>query len=228
MELCDNLFLHRQKGRNSLTALGKWLDIGNVTDSKGIVSTLASLPTGECWAWMAGSEAPVRVKVPAKNSYHPDRRVMRGAVALVDRAAVDVGAFVAQLRASLPKIAEEAKAADPKALRSELARLNAEITRLSAALGSRPDDATIQGWRDKSYSEGLAAGRADLLVRVAKIKAGVGVLQERAEALASACPEHSGGRDCAEPPAAVGRAVTGTHRGNLRAECRSCRSESRP
>ena len=54
LELCDNLFLHRQKGKNSLISLGKWLDYGNVRDHKAIIDSLATLPQGECWAWVAG------------------------------------------------------------------------------------------------------------------------------------------------------------------------------
>jgi hypothetical protein len=48
LELCDCLFLHRQKGRNSLTALSKWLDIGDVQASKEIIRSLPKLPQGEC------------------------------------------------------------------------------------------------------------------------------------------------------------------------------------
>lgn len=93
LELCDNLFLHRQKGRNSLNALSKWLDIADVKAGKAIISTLPTLPQGECWAWMAGTDQPVHVKVPMNNSFAPDRRAMgkqEGATAKK----VDVGNFV--------------------------------------------------------------------------------------------------------------------------------------
>jgi hypothetical protein len=75
LELCDNLFLHRQKGRNSLNALTKWLDVADVRAGKEIISTLPTLPQGECWAWMAGTDRPVR------EEREPDRRAMRGGAA---------------------------------------------------------------------------------------------------------------------------------------------------
>lgn len=115
LELCDNLFLHRQKGRNSLTALGKWLDVGNVSIRKEIVSSMATLPTGQCWAWLAGTPEPVLVKVPKKQSMHPDRRMTRGGLgdATIQARAVDVGQFVATLKALLaPKKAPAAATVD--------------------------------------------------------------------------------------------------------------------
>lgn len=171
LELCDNLFLHRQKGRNSLTALSKWLDIGNVTDGKQIVSSLSTLPTGECWAWMAGSDAPSLVKVPTKNSLHPDRRVMRGDAPAVGLAkAVDVGAFVQGMKAALGKVTEEAEANDPKALKAEIARLKQLLAKVPEGIGP---DAVAQ-----ARSEGYEAGRGD------------GELAERKRQVAAALDRH--------------------------------------
>lgn len=126
LELCDNLFLHRQKGRNSLTALSKWLDIGNVAQAKAIIASLPTLPTGECWAWMQGSEVPARIKVPAKASFHPDRRVMRGDDKQVTRQAVDVGSFVATMRGTLQDVEREARTVDE--LKADNAKLRRELT----------------------------------------------------------------------------------------------------
>lgn len=152
LELCDNLFLHRQKGRNSLTALSKWLDVGAVKDHKQIIDTLATLPTGECWAWMAGTERPVHVKIPQKNSLHPDRRVMRGDADAQGKPAVDVGTFVETMRGALKDVEEEAKANDPRVLRAELAKLKREL-----AQGGGVSAEELEQVR----SEGYARGRAD-------------------------------------------------------------------
>ncbi len=98
LELCDCLFLHRQKGRHSLTALGKWLDVADTSNSKEIINSLPSLVQGECWVWQQGSHNPERVKVPEKKTVHPDRRnplsVTRGVPA-------DVSMFVTRMKKSL-------------------------------------------------------------------------------------------------------------------------------
>jgi hypothetical protein len=139
LELCENLFLHRQRGRNSLVALGKWLKIGNVADHQAIISTLSTLPSGECWAWVGGSDVPVRVKVPTKNSFHPNRRLLRGEAEMPARASVDVEAFVAMMAASLPGAGSK-----PEAGRKHAAA-----------------DGAIEAARAASYQDGLVAGRAE-------------------------------------------------------------------
>lgn len=74
LELCDCLFLHRQKGRHSITAIGKWLDASETVNVKEITKSLPSLEKGECWAWVSGSQEPVKIQVLPKNTLHPDRR----------------------------------------------------------------------------------------------------------------------------------------------------------
>jgi hypothetical protein len=164
LELCDNLFLHRQKGRNSLNALTKWLNLADVKPgSKEIIQSLPMLPQGECWAWMGGTDRPVHMKVPEKNSFEPDRRAMRGDVAAITKKAVDVASFVADLKSRLagkavavasPPAAlvktplkqpmeKDVKESEARALRSsneELHRQNEEMRRELAQLkaGNRP------------------------------------------------------------------------------------------
>jgi hypothetical protein len=74
LELCDAIFLHRQKGKNSITNLGKWLSVADTDNSKEIVKSLPSLDQGECWVWLPGSHLPVRTKMPEKKTVHPDRK----------------------------------------------------------------------------------------------------------------------------------------------------------
>jgi hypothetical protein len=98
LELCDCLFLHRQKGRHSITALGKWLDAADATNTKEILNSLPSLSQGECWVWLQGSHEPVRIKMPEKKTVHPDRR---NPLASAGGVQVDVSSFVRKLNAAL-------------------------------------------------------------------------------------------------------------------------------
>lgn len=100
LELCDCLFLHRQKGRHSLTALDKWLSIASTNNAKEIVKTLPGLDQGRCWVWMAGSNQPVFVKVPKKKTVHPDPKHQTDAKHQVT---VDVSDFVKRMQSSLRK-----------------------------------------------------------------------------------------------------------------------------
>jgi hypothetical protein len=127
LELCENLFLHRQRGKNALDSLHKWLDAADVGTAKAVMKTLPDLPKGECWAWMGGDhpQPPVRVKVPLKNSSHPDRRVMRGD-AQMHEVAVNVSDFVDQLKAVLGKKAKPMLSGNADRAAIRLDRENAE------------------------------------------------------------------------------------------------------
>lgn len=127
LELCDCLFLHRQKGRNSLTALGKWLDIGDVAESKPIIASLPQLPQGDCWVWPAGTANPVRVHIPEKNTFHPDRRALVHTPTSQANPALDVSEFVKQMSSALEKHLVETKANDPAELRRQIAELKRQL-----------------------------------------------------------------------------------------------------
>lgn len=101
LELCDCLFLHRQKGRNSLTALGKWLDFADAKQSREIVRELPVLQQGECWVWFGGSDQPRKAKIPEKESLHPDRRKP---VTIPHGTGADVGAFVGRIKLALQSL----------------------------------------------------------------------------------------------------------------------------
>lgn len=124
LELCDLLILHRQKGRNSLTALSKWLD---VAQAKGeIAEKIPVLDNGECYIWPAGDAQPVRTKIPAKRTFHPDRKAMAKAVAAEAKSA-DVSAFVVAMRESLQALAKEADENDPKKLKAKIRELERQL-----------------------------------------------------------------------------------------------------
>lgn len=132
LELCDGLFLHRAKGRNSLTALSKWLDIADAAGGKDVIRSLPTLGQGECWIWAAGSDKPMRVRVPEKRTFHPDRRAMRDAVAPADHKTVNVSQFVDHMKGTLQAIVAEAAENDPKTLRKRIAELEKSQGKVAA------------------------------------------------------------------------------------------------
>lgn len=130
LELCENLFLHRQKGKNAIQSLDHWLDVAGVDDQKALVKSLPGLPSGHCWAWMGGNEKPLLIQVPPKNSFHPDRRVMHGAKAKGAKKPVNVGSFVKDMKAALVTLQAEFEANDLGELKKKVAALTAENTKL--------------------------------------------------------------------------------------------------
>lgn len=174
LELCENVFLFRQRGKLALENLKKWLDVAGAA-AKDVMRTLPNLPTGECWAWLGGSDVPVHLHVPPKNSFHPNRRALQGEVAPAKKP-VSASKFVTALQAELPKLEEEAKANDPKALRAEIEQLK----RQTAAAGKT----TAPAWPDqretvRQLQEELSASTSSLR----RLTANASELQKRIEAV---------------------------------------------
>lgn len=121
LELCDCLFLHRQKGKNSLTSLGKWLDVADTANSKEIINSLPSLGQGDCWVWMQGSHEPVKIHVPEKKTIHPDRKNPLSATMGI---MADVSKFVSKMKTSLSRIEENKEESNPKTKKDTVMKSN--------------------------------------------------------------------------------------------------------
>ncbi len=141
LELCDCLFLHRQKGRHSLTALGKWLDVADTSNSKEIINSLPSLQQGECWLWMQGSHDPKKINIPEKKTVHPDRRNPLKTTTGTGLS-VDVSEFVSRMQHSLaelkkPEIKEKsAKKMEPNSNGTVVAELESQVADLKSQLSA--------------------------------------------------------------------------------------------
>jgi hypothetical protein len=160
LELCENIFLHRQRGKNALENLDKWLSVAGATQQKEIMKSLPELPQGQCWAWLGGDtpQPPALVKVPQKNSLHPDRRVMRGDETAAQQSAVDVGDFVEKLKSTLVTVEQEAKDNDPRLLRSQLTDLQRQLAAAQQAVG--PDPAALKAAEERGFAAGFLQGAA--------------------------------------------------------------------
>lgn len=113
LELCDSLFLHRQKGRHSLTSLSKWMDIADAGNAREVTKSLPTLPQGQCWVWPAGAADPVLVAIPQKDTEHPDPKksgVDIAGMATRGSSVTDVSGFVDKLQKAIAKQQAQPKA----------------------------------------------------------------------------------------------------------------------
>jgi len=161
LDLCDLLVLHRQKGRNSLLNLGKWMDVASVTNAANVAKTVPGMENGEAFVWPAESGAPVLTKIPQKRSYHPDRRAMHKAVA-AEAKRVDVGAFVETMKGSLDKLTKETEANDPRRLRMTIAALQRE-------LAAKPPAGADRMAVENAHRNGFMLGKDSALQRFREI-----------------------------------------------------------
>lgn len=192
LELCDCLFLHRQKGKNSLNSLSKWLEYSQGGDTKEIIKGLPTLPSGQCWVWPAGAEHATHVQMPQKNTFHPDRRALIANPAAANVQRIDATKFVSELKESLEKYLEEAKANDPAELKKRIRELEKQVARQEQVAPSSKDviDAEQRGFERGRESIELAAAhntrRAASFMRTA-----IGTLSKVADELDAETEEAS-------------------------------------
>lgn len=149
LELCANVFVHRQKGKNTLLDLRKWFDMLELTAGEqiDIGMSLPNLPSGECWALLEGMKSPLLVKISAKNSQHPDRRAVV-AKGDVKRQPVPATAFVKEMQ---EKLAEKDKPA---------AKL--PVVLIKGPKSNVPDSGALDRVENKGWREGQESVRAQI------------------------------------------------------------------
>ncbi len=158
LELCDCLFLHRQKGRHSLTALGKWLEVADTKNAKAIINSLPSLEQGECWVWSEGSHDPQRIVIPEKKTVHPDRKNP-----LLSSAGItsDVSRFVDNMTTWLVAMTAKSLPAAPKK-GAAVPDHSVEIDKLRTALQDR--DGTIKLLKEQISQQNAILQKINLLI----------------------------------------------------------------
>lgn len=129
LELCDFVFLHRQRGRRSLKNLDDWFEQAGLEDKQvdAIIADTMTMGAGECYFMSKDSSCPVRLKFPLKRSFHPDRKNPEAEIVAVKKT-VDVAEWVTKLKAALPKPEEKkaapaAKVAAPRAIIKEVEKI---------------------------------------------------------------------------------------------------------
>lgn len=154
LELCDLLLLHRQKGRRSLENLSHWLELAAGTTAKQIAADVPTLKNGECYVWPEGAEAPTKTVIPAKHTFHPDRKDMRTAV-IAEARRVDISAFAEQLKGRLAQVIAEAEANDPARLKLLNRTLRHENEQLRAGhADAAPDPEALSAAEARGYNRG--------------------------------------------------------------------------
>ena len=74
LELCNTLFLFKQTGSNTITALQKWMKVVGSDNAQELAASLPRLEAGNCLVWLPGQTLPQRIKIPEKTTMHPNRR----------------------------------------------------------------------------------------------------------------------------------------------------------
>ncbi|HEY1753697.1 MAG TPA: hypothetical protein VGG29_20740 [Caulobacteraceae bacterium] len=179
LELCDNVFLHRQRGKNALENLDKWLLAAGEAERKAIMASLPDMPQGDCWAWLGGDDPkpPQLIHVPPKRSLHPDRRQLHGANAvrptLPAAEVADISRFVARMKLEL----HAAETAAAEAVRTQLAKPPAPISAEQKAELGWFTQSDIEAAERRGYELGQAEAAAKFAEGLRTLASGAELLK---------------------------------------------------
>jgi energy-coupling factor transporter ATP-binding protein EcfA2 len=135
LDNCETLVAMRVAHPAARNSIKEWID-GNGDRDKGkeVLETLAALKRGEAWVWSPENEVgPVRVQFPmfqTFDSFAPPQ--LQKKVSQAGWSEVDLD----QVKQKLAAVIAEQKANDPKELKSEIARLRAELNKKQVAVPS--------------------------------------------------------------------------------------------
>lgn len=160
-------------------AVQDWIDgCGDPAVGKELVRTIADLSRAEAWVWCPEVKfGPERVTFPFFKTYDSFKPQPVGGVKLKGWAEVDL----AEVKAKLSGLVEEAKQNDPKALKAEIARLTSELKKKAPEATPMRNEQDIVIAEEMARADGFRTG-----FEYAKQKAGSAMIQTYTDAIDSA------------------------------------------
>lgn len=124
LELIDTLIVLRTMGPRSRKSIAEWVHDQDVDE--GLLASLPALKAGEAWVWSPGELGIIqRIQFRRRRTFDSGATPKVGQVRRAPTTIADVDLDV--IRDRMADTIERAAANDPKELRAEIARLNAEI-----------------------------------------------------------------------------------------------------
>jgi uncharacterized protein len=166
----DGLVAFRLTASQDRKALGLWIEgQADREAGKAILNRLPEKKQGEAVVWLPARGILADVTFPAKETYDSSRAPKRGEKRkAVELKPVDLGA----LKERLATVEAEVRASDPKVLKAEIARLNAELKKRPQNITQNitaPDAKAIKAATEHGYDQGVrdsAAWHGPPLARV--------------------------------------------------------------
>lgn len=146
---CETLLAMRLVAPQDRQAIRAWIE-DNADAAKGqeIISSLATLKTGQGWIWAPQLDLLERISFPAIRTFDSMRAPDGDEVAAQVLAPIDRDAIAEKLRT----VGADIEASDPKMLRKRIADLEAE---LATAKRAGADPADLEAARQQGYQRGL-------------------------------------------------------------------------
>jgi len=172
LSMVDGLLAFKLTSPQDRDALDAWIE-GQADKAQGkeIKGSLPALEIGQGVVWLPGHGILRTASFPQKVTYDSSRKLKRGEKSRRTKPLkpVDLG----RLKDKLAKVVEEAKANDPRALRSEIAALKAERDKLAKAKAGKaaPNPDAIKQDEARGFGTGEKATRASAEKTIKSLRA---------------------------------------------------------
>lgn len=127
----DVIITHRLTSPQDKKALAEWFEDNASTDKlKEILASLSGLPDGRAWVWAPTLKIMEQVQMRRRSTFDSSATPELGKAMTPPKKLTEVNLDI--LREKMAATLEKAKSDDPKALRAEIQRLNAELAKKPA------------------------------------------------------------------------------------------------
>jgi hypothetical protein len=136
----DTIIVHRLPSPLDRKALTEWIEENaSIDEQKAVLSTLAKLDTGEAWVWAPYFDLFQKSQIRPRRTFDSSAAPKRGEVARVPKDLTKVD--IEKLKGKLSAAVAEARANDPKELRTKVEALTRELekTRTASTASARTD-----------------------------------------------------------------------------------------
>jgi hypothetical protein len=179
-------------------AISDWIaDQADPEKGREIIASLPSLKPGEAWVWSPQDGVLRHTKFPLPATFDSSKAPDVGDGAGPELAPVNLDA----LKGRLTALEAEAKANDPKALRSEITRLRADLA-AKATIPAPMAEEERRAIRDRAYQEGIAAGREHIIGLIRTVETSLADVTKEARRLADKAFDDAEAMKKAAPPPA--------------------------
>lgn len=126
----DTVIVHRLPSPLDRKALNEWIEENaSIAEQKEVLSSLATLKTGEAWLWAPYFDLFKRQQIRARRTFDSSAAPKRGAAPAVPKDLTKID--IEKLKGKMASAIETAKANDPKELKRQIGELRKENERLS-------------------------------------------------------------------------------------------------
>lgn len=161
-------------------AIADWIaDQADAAKGREIIASLPSLKPGEAWVWSPQDDILRRTTFPLPRTFDSSKAPSAADGAGPDLAPVNMDA----LKTRLTVLDDEKKANDPRALRAQIVRLQAEVAAKPAAPAPMAEEER-SAIRNQAYHAGIAAGRKHIVGLIRTIEAALADVTKEARRLA--------------------------------------------